>query len=82
MDSPRTYWPKWTESLHRMGLEGFAALLLEAGGPIHILGAQLLYIGHPFVAPQAGDGILALANLLEQEDEARAFAAMLKGQST
>ena len=82
MDSPRTYWPKWTESLHRLGLEGFAAMLLEAGKPIHILGAQLLYMGQPFVTPQASDGILALANLLEQEDEAQAFVTLLKGQST
>ena len=81
MDSPRTYWPKWTESLHRLGLDGFAALLLEAGGPVHILGAQLLYMGEPFASPQASDGIHALANLLEQENEAQAFAAILKGQS-
>lgn len=91
MDSPRTYWPQWTESLRRMGLDGFAAWLLEASGPIHILSAQLLYIGQPFATPQASDGIRALANLLEQEDEAQAFvallyephdAARLKGQSS
>jgi len=82
MDSPRTYWPQWTESLRNMGLDGFAAWLLEAGGPVNILGAQLLYIGQPFATRQASDGIRALANLLEQEDEARAFAALLKGQSS
>ena len=82
MDSPRTYWPRWTESLRKMGLDGFAAFFLEAGGAFHILGAQLLYMGEPFATPQASDGIRALANLLEQENEARAFAAILKGQST
>lgn len=82
MDSPRTYWPKWTESLHRLGLEGFATWFLEAGGPFHILGAQLLYMGQPFVTPQAGAGMLALANLLEENDEVRAFAEILKGQSS
>ncbi len=81
MDSPRTYWSQWTESLHRMGLDGFAAWLLEAGAPVHILGAQLLYIGQPFVTPQASDGIRALANLLEEKDEARAFAAFLQRSS-
>jgi hypothetical protein len=80
MDSPRTYWPKWTESLRRLGLDGFAALFLEAGGPLHIISAQLLYMGQPFVTSQASGDISALANLLEQEDEAQAFAAMLKGQ--
>ena len=80
MDSPRTYWPKWTESLRRLGLDGFAAWILEAGGPFNILGAQLLYMGEPFAPPQGSDGIRALAHLLEQEDEARAFAESLKGQ--
>lgn len=77
MDSPRTYWPKWTETLRRLGLDGFAAWLLEAGGPVNILGAQLLYIGQPFATPQASDTMRALANLLEEEDETRAFAALL-----
>ena len=78
MDALRTYWPEWTESLRRLGLDGFAAWLLEAGGPVNIIGAQLLYIGQPFVTPQTSNGISALANLLEQEDEARAFAALLR----
>lgn len=78
MDSLRTHWPEWTESLRRLGLDGFAAWLLEVGGPVNIIGAQLLYIGQPFVTPQASNGIGALANLLEQEDEARAFAALLR----
>ena len=82
MDTPRRYWPQWTESLHQLGLNGFAAMLLEAGGPINIIGAQFLYIAQPFASPQASAGLSALANLLEQEDEARAFAAILKGQST
>jgi len=81
MDSPRLYWSQWTESLRRLGLDGLVAWLLEASGPINILGAQLLYIGQPFVSHQASDGIRALANLLEQEDEMRAFVALLKGTS-
>ena len=78
MDSLRVYWPEWIDALRSRGLDGFAAWLLEAGGPIHIVGAQLLYLGQPFVSNQAGDGIRALASLLEQEDEARAFAARLR----
>ena len=80
MDSLRVYWPGWIDSLRRQGLDGFAAWLLEAGGPINVIGAQLLYLGQPFVTPQASDGFRALANLLEQEDEARAFAARLRSQ--
>ena len=77
MNSLRVYWPEWIDSLRSLGLDGFAAWLLEAGGPINIIGAQLLYVGQPFVASQANDGLRALANLLEHEDEARAFAAQL-----
>ena len=81
MNSQRANWPEWIAALRRRGLDGFAALLLEAGGPINIIGAQMLYIGEPFASPQASAGIHALANLLEEEDEARAFAALLKGHS-
>ena len=81
MSSLRANWPEWTEALRRRGLDGFAAWLLEAGGPINIIGAQLLYIGQPFISPQANQGFQALVNLLEEEDEARAFTALLKGHS-
>ena len=36
--------------LHRMGLEGFAAALLEAGQPLAPLGAQLSYMAEPLLA--------------------------------
>jgi len=78
MNSLRAHWPEWTETLRRLRLDGFAAWLLEAAGPINVIGAQLLYIGQPFIAPQANDGIHALASLLEEEGEARAFAALLR----
>jgi hypothetical protein len=80
MHASRTYWPAWTDFLHRLGMEGFVAWLIEAGGPFNVIGAQLLYMGQPFVSSSTSDGFRALANLLEQEDEARAFAALLKGQ--
>jgi hypothetical protein len=78
MNSQRANWPEWIEALRRRGLDGFAAWLLEAGGPVNIIGAQLLYISQPFIGSQAGDGIRLVANLLEEEDEARAFAALLR----
>lgn len=81
MNSLRAQWPEWAEFLRRRGLDGFAAWLLEAGGPINVIGAQFLYIGQPFFASEADDSIRALANLLEKEDEAQAFRALLKGQS-
>ncbi len=78
MNSLRAHWPEWTETLRRLRLDGFAAWLLEAAGPINVIGAQLLYIGQPFVAPQANDGIRALTSLLEEEGETRAFVTQLR----
>ena len=79
MESFRVYWPEWIEALRRRGLDGFAAWFLEAGGPINIIGAQLLYMGQPFMNLQTSEGLRALAHLLEEQDEAKAFAARLRG---
>ena len=80
MEATRAYWPVWMDILRRQGLADLAAWALEAAGPLNILGAQVLYIGQPFVPEATSQGLRALAYLLEQEDEARAFAALLKGK--
>ncbi len=80
MDSSRAYWPVWTDFLRKQGLTGLAAWLLEASGPLNLLGAQLLYLGQPFIPASAVQGLRALADLLEQEDEAKAFVGLLKGK--
>ena len=80
MDSSRAYWPIWTDFLRRQGLTELAAWFLEASGPLNVLGAQLLYLGQPFVPASANQGLRALADLLEQEEEARNFIALLKGK--
>lgn len=69
----RDYWPRWAESLRRYKLDALAASLLEAGGPLNLLGAQALYFGVPFL----GEGAHALARTLESADEAHAFASYL-----
>ena len=81
MDTPRAYWPIWMDILRKQGLAELAAWVLEAVGPLNFLGAQILYIGQPFVSSSTGQGLRALANLLEQKDEAGAFIALLKGNS-
>jgi hypothetical protein len=69
----RDYWPRWAESLRLYKLDALAASLLEAGGPLNLLGAQILYFGVPFL----GESADALACTLESVDEARAFASYL-----
>jgi len=74
MKSPREYWPRWAESLRRYQLHEIAASFLEAGSPLALLGAQALYFGRGFIE---SDQLTALAETLEEDDEARALAAFL-----
>ncbi len=75
--SPREYWPQWAEVLRDYQLDGIASWLLDAGRPLALLSAQLLYFGGPFLGQRAN----SLAHMLESEDETRAFALFLGGDS-
>jgi hypothetical protein len=74
MKSPREYWPRWAESLRRYQLHDLAASFLEAGSPLALLGAQALYFGRSFIE---NEQLTALAETLEQDVEAHAFASFL-----
>jgi hypothetical protein len=74
MKSPREYWPRWAESLRNYQLHQIAASFLEAGSPLALLGAQALYFGRGFIE---NEQLTALAEMLEEEHEARAFASFL-----
>jgi hypothetical protein len=71
----RSDWSTWAESLRRLKLDGFAAWVLEAGGPLTILGAQALYMSQPFFG---GKQLHALAQMLEEDEETQAFARFLR----
>jgi len=73
----RADWSQWAETLRRFKMDGFASWLLEAGSPLAMIGAQVLYIGQPFVG---GEKINALAHMLEQESESQAFVHYLRGE--
>ena len=77
MQSPRENWSRWAEALRRYQLAGIASWFLEAGRPLAILSAQVLYVGRPFL----GGGVESLARMLESEDEVRAFASFLEGEA-
>jgi hypothetical protein len=74
MKSPREYWPRWAETLRRYQLHELAAMLLQAGTPIALLGAQALYFSRGLIR---NDQLMALALTLEEDTEARAFASFL-----
>ena len=74
---PRSEWSKWAESLRRLKLDGLAVWLLEAGGPLTVLGAQAVYLSQPFIG---GGKLDSLAHMLEEDKESQAFARYLRGE--
>ena len=74
MNSPREFWPRWAESLRRYQLNELIASFLEAGSPLALLGAQAIYFSGGFIK---NEQLTALAETLEEETEARAFASFL-----
>ena len=79
METLRSYWPQWAELLRRYQMDSFAASLLLAGGPLPLLSAQALYFARPFFG---GEQVDALANTLESDENARAFAAFLNEEGS
>lgn len=60
-----------------------AASFLEALGPLTVFGAQAIYLGQPLlnsILPR--DRIQALADLLEDSDQVKDFAAFLREVDT
>jgi len=75
MQNPSMKWTKWSNTLARFKVKNLSIWLLEIGEPFMPIGAQLLYLGQPFLGY---DRVKDLANLLEDKEEARAFKAYLK----
>jgi hypothetical protein len=73
------YWPEWARILQRNRLSGIAASLIEAAAPLSFVGAQVIYLGRPFIG--SGNQWQALAELLENRDELRHFAAFLREET-
>lgn len=75
----REFWQPWAESLRRFQLHDLVASFLEAGSPFALLGAQAIYFGGAFIK---NDHLEALASMLEDESELRAFTAYLSRGGT
>ena len=72
-------WQTWAENLNHWGIRDLTAAILEALGPLSVLGAQLIYVGQPFLSPLFPEGYLdALSDLLENPQETQAFIAVLR----
>lgn len=79
MDENRTYWHDWAHFLHRFGMDGITAAFLDATAPLSFLGAQMVYLGGPFLQSSLSpEQVQALANLLEDPRELKQFTAYLR----
>jgi len=79
MNSDPVVWQAWAEKFTRWGIQDFVAALLEAAGPLTLMGAQAIYIGQPFIQDYfPKEHLKAVTRLLEDPDQAQAFAAYLR----
>jgi hypothetical protein len=75
MQTSSILWTKWAKTLTRLKMKNLALWVLEAGEPWLFIGAQMLYVGQPFLG---GKQVHDLASFLENQEETRAFAAFLR----
>jgi len=75
-------WEKWADRLQDSGLCGLAAALLQASGPLTLVGAQLVYLSQPvFNSLVPDEQLKALAALLEEPARTEAFIDQLRKAS-
>ncbi len=79
MDPKRQAWKVWANELRRLGVQEVAAVVLEALGPLTVLGAQLVYLSQPVLGSFTPvDQLDELASLLEDPKEKLAFVQYLR----
>lgn len=79
MQTPGNRWEPWARFLHRFEMGRPTAYLLEAAGPLTILFAQLVSLGQPLFSGSKNQADWeALADMLEDPAQAKAFAEYLK----
>lgn len=76
-------WQKWAERIKNWGLEDVVAALMEATGPLTVLGAQLIYLAQPVLSTFIQDrNLTALVDLLEDAEQSRIFIGYLREESS
>lgn len=70
---------RWAGLLQNWKLHQLAAALLEAAGPLNIVGAQLVYLTQPLLNDFLDNGSLSsLAWMLEERDQTKNFIQLLR----
>lgn len=83
MDEDQQIWRSWASILQRWGVEQWAASILEAAGPLSVLGAQAVYLSAPLlknILPTAQ--LETLARTLEDANRTQAFVSCLREART
>ena len=79
MSADQDIWQVWASSLQQWGITEWVASLLEAAGPLTILGAQIFYLGQPLFSRTLSETHLeAMARLLEDSTQTREFINFLR----
>ncbi len=66
-------WSNWAETIRRLRLDGLVVWFLDAGRPLSLIAAQVMYAASPLI----GRGIERLGGILESDEESAAFARLL-----
>jgi hypothetical protein len=83
MQSDRSFWPEWAHFLQQRGLSDLAAGLFTAAAPLHLLLAQLVFAGEPFLKHMMPEEhVRALESLFEDQSEGRSFAAFIREENS
>jgi len=76
------FWEVWIKTLRQWGMQSLVASVLEAAGPLTMLGAQMIYLSQPVLnGIMPGRQVDALATLLEDPVETRQFIVFLRESS-
>jgi hypothetical protein len=78
MQGENPHWVIWAQFLQRWGVKEIAAALLDAGGPLNVIMAQLAYAGGPLFNSHSATAWQAFAETLENPQQSRALAAYLR----
>jgi hypothetical protein len=82
MHDSKQIWQDWARILQRWGLQDIVASLLEAFGPLNLLGAQVVYLGQPLLGQLgATDYLEELAHMLEDRADTQAFINLLREET-
>jgi hypothetical protein len=77
MESETAFTERLAQRLRRTGLGGIACTLLEAVGPLAILGAQACYLAEPFLGGAEGN-LGQMGRLLDDPDRTAALIDALR----